>query len=274
MDDTSFEEFAKDIAEHGLREPIVILDGMILDGRNRLKACEQVGVPPRFETYKGDDPAGFVVSLNLQRRHLNESQRAMVAGKIANASQGGDRKSDQRANLPHETTNKEAAQKLGVSERSVKSAKAVQSKGIPELATAVDAGEVSVSAASTIASAPKPLQEVILAESDDLAKAAKDLALAKAENLAAKQRVKPQPRTQEEDDERERIFSISQHGHYGQVLIILEMIEELPVGKDMEKMISPMCMATIKSEELRPAIDWFTNFITLLAAEEQKHVTS
>jgi hypothetical protein len=50
-----------------------------LNGRNRYRACLQVQVEPRFEKYSNDDPIGFVVSKNLKRRHLNQSQLAFVA---------------------------------------------------------------------------------------------------------------------------------------------------------------------------------------------------
>ena len=73
---------AADIRSQGLQQPIVLLNGQILDGRNRYLACEQAGVAPRFTDYTGDDPVGFVVSANLKRRHLNESQRAMVGATI------------------------------------------------------------------------------------------------------------------------------------------------------------------------------------------------
>ena len=79
-----FDALVADIRDNGLREPIVLFDGQILDGRNRYRACEQAGVEPRFETYDGADPAGFVVSLNLRRRHLNEGQRSAVAAKLEN----------------------------------------------------------------------------------------------------------------------------------------------------------------------------------------------
>jgi hypothetical protein len=71
-----------DIRQNGLLDPVVLLDGKILDGRNRDTACAMLGIDPETIEYAGDDPLGFVLSKNLHRRHLNESQRAMVASKI------------------------------------------------------------------------------------------------------------------------------------------------------------------------------------------------
>lgn len=75
-------DLAADIKVNGLLHPIVRDDqGRILDGRNRLAACEIAGIAPRFETYEDDDPVSFVLSANLARRHLTKGQRAMVAAK-------------------------------------------------------------------------------------------------------------------------------------------------------------------------------------------------
>lgn len=75
---------ADDIKERGLLEPLWIYDDpdlgvVLLDGRNRFRACSQAEVEPTFRTYEGDDPIGFVLSLNLHRRHLTTGQRAAVA---------------------------------------------------------------------------------------------------------------------------------------------------------------------------------------------------
>src|SRR5258706_7186431 len=100
MSASELQELAGDIKANGLAHPIVRDGaGTILDGRNRLAACEIAGVAPRFDVYKGDNPVGFIISANLRRRHLNESQRALVASKLATLSHGGDRRSDQAANL-------------------------------------------------------------------------------------------------------------------------------------------------------------------------------
>ena len=58
----------------------IVLDGegQILDGRNRLTACQMAKVKPDFTTYEGGDPAGFAVSANIIRRHLSKGQQAMI----------------------------------------------------------------------------------------------------------------------------------------------------------------------------------------------------
>lgn len=154
-----------DIRQYGLREAIWILDGQILDGRNRFKACQEVGVAPILKEYEGDDPAAFVVSLNLKRRHLSESQRAMVAAKLANLENGvrADRSSANLQSLPP-VTQSEAASLLNVSPRSVATAKKVEEQAEPELVEAVANGQVSVSAAAMATALPREEQQAIMAE--------------------------------------------------------------------------------------------------------------
>lgn len=80
LDEAELAALADDIKKHGLREPLWRLpDGTLLDGRNRLAACNLAGVEPKWRTYEGADPIALVVSLNMARRHLTSSQRAMIA---------------------------------------------------------------------------------------------------------------------------------------------------------------------------------------------------
>jgi hypothetical protein len=79
MTEEELRELAEDIRLNGLRDPIVGMNGVILDGRNRLKACEMAGVEPHFRNYEGDDPYAFVISANVHRRNLTPSQLAAIA---------------------------------------------------------------------------------------------------------------------------------------------------------------------------------------------------
>ncbi len=79
LGETELKELADDIATNGLQNPIVLLDGKLLDGRNRFAACKIAGIKPQFVEFAGDDPIRWVTSQNLVRRHLTASQRAVVA---------------------------------------------------------------------------------------------------------------------------------------------------------------------------------------------------
>jgi ParB-like chromosome segregation protein Spo0J len=146
---------AADIKANGLIEPITMLAGMILDGRCRWDACRNAGVPVRIVHYDGSDPVGFVISRNLRRRHLDESQRAMVAARLATLADG-QRQVGKFADVP---TQAQAAERLKVSERSVRDARAVLDHASADLVARVDKGEVAVSKAAKIVRLPKRARE-------------------------------------------------------------------------------------------------------------------
>lgn len=77
MDGKRYEELKADILNNGQIESITLCDGMVLDGRNRYKACVELGVTPKFRTYDGD-PWAYAWSLNGQRRDLVQEQRYLI----------------------------------------------------------------------------------------------------------------------------------------------------------------------------------------------------
>jgi 16S rRNA G966 N2-methylase RsmD len=85
LDDRELQDLAEDIKRNGLLRPIELLNGRILDGRNRLRACELSGVQPNYKSVDlelqqlGISALEYVVSLNLRRRHLRPGQQALVA---------------------------------------------------------------------------------------------------------------------------------------------------------------------------------------------------
>jgi N6-adenosine-specific RNA methylase IME4 len=148
MDDNEISSLSEDIQKNGLIDPIILHEGMILDGRNRFLACEKAMVEPDYLEFtkivSSHDPLSFVISTNLKRRHLNESQRAMIGAKLANISHGGDRKSDQVANLPlDKITQPQAAKLLNVSDRIIRDAKVIL-KEAPEKVQSIEHGKRTV----------------------------------------------------------------------------------------------------------------------------------
>jgi hypothetical protein len=88
MEGDEFDDLVVDINVNGLREPIVTYQGMILDGRNRYRACLEAGVEPRIDPKAGEgwDPVAYVVSANIHRRHLNAEQKRDFIAKLLKAT--------------------------------------------------------------------------------------------------------------------------------------------------------------------------------------------
>jgi ParB-like chromosome segregation protein Spo0J len=163
LEGEDFAALVADVKAHGLRSAIVLYENKILDGRNRYRACIEAGVEPRFVTFKGADPLAYVLSKNLHRRHLTESQRAMIAARLADMKQGERTDLEPSANLP-KVDQASAAEKLNVSTRSVGSAAKVLRTGTKVVADAVASGRVPVSVAAKIADLPSVVQDKIIAD--------------------------------------------------------------------------------------------------------------
>ena len=149
---------AADIRERGQRVPVVLTaDGeTVLDGRTRLLACERVGWEPVVEyAPDGSDPVRLAVSLNLARRHLDESQRMKVGARLANLRRGGDagKPSDTNAQNCALVSQADAAEIVNVSRRGIQMAAAIEDD--PVLDEATDDGTLTVGDAYAIRSEPE-----------------------------------------------------------------------------------------------------------------------
>ncbi|WP_406871600.1 MT-A70 family methyltransferase [Aminobacter sp. P9b] len=172
LSEQEIRELADDIVTYGQRVPIMLLDGQVLDGRNRLAACRFAEVEPVFAQFEGDDALGFVLSHNLHRRHLSESQRAMVAASIVDWDRGINQATAGSANLP----TREAARRLSISERAVIAAKRIREHGADELVAAIRDGRVSVHAGEAISDlALEAQREVLEREERDIVRKAKEI---------------------------------------------------------------------------------------------------
>ena len=99
--DEELEELASSIAAVGLIHPIVLTPkGEVLDGRNRLAACEKAGVEPIFETRDGDDDdyKEFVIGANTTGRR--ESMTVQIAAASTALILGHDRRKNGQWNNP------------------------------------------------------------------------------------------------------------------------------------------------------------------------------
>ena len=165
----AFEELVTDIKRNGLREPILVdSEGRIVDGRNRYLACLAARVEPRFIEWQGQGSlAELALSLNLRRRHLDESQRALVAARLAKlmeteATKRQGRRPDLAADLQRTQfgrSGEKAGATVNVSPRLVQYAIKVLQNGCRELILAVETGALAVFTAAGLASLPEEEQK-------------------------------------------------------------------------------------------------------------------
>jgi hypothetical protein len=86
LSDDELDQLAESIREVGLLHPVVVDGaGLVVDGRNRLAACERAGVAPVTELYGGDDVAGYVIASNVTRRNMSTGARAMATALVLEA---------------------------------------------------------------------------------------------------------------------------------------------------------------------------------------------
>ncbi len=183
MNDDEYAALVADIHQHGQREPIWLLDGQILDGRNRWQACRDLGIQAITREYTGatDMPSliNFVVSLNLKRRHLTSSQLAVVAMDIekALAEEAAKQKREagrlaamaqhnggvyQKVDKPIDALG-EAAAIVGTNRQYVSDAKRIAQQA-PDLLEGLRSGTISLPEAKKLVAIPEEDRAVVIGQ--------------------------------------------------------------------------------------------------------------
>ena len=141
----AYADLVASIKASGLHDTITLLDGMILDGRNRYRACLDAGIEPRTAVFEGDDPVAFVVAKNLHRRHLTVGQRALAVAKLATLSKG--ERQNLNSGIPAFKTVSEVAAMADVNKEAISDAHTIYARGTPDQVAEVENG----AAISTVA---------------------------------------------------------------------------------------------------------------------------
>jgi N6-adenosine-specific RNA methylase IME4 len=205
MNNDEYAALVADIHQHGQREPIWLLDGQIIDGRNRWQACRDLGIQPITRNYTGaTDTASliaFVVSLNLKRRHLNSGQLAIVALDIektlAQANPPGRPSGEEMCQridtftAPLGRNAEQAAAIVGTNRRYVSDAKNIAQQA-PDLLNEVRTGAITLPEAKKLVSLPEEdraavLGKVATGEAKNVNKALAELRLENKRAVAMRQ---------------------------------------------------------------------------------------
>ncbi|WP_222316529.1 plasmid replication/partition related protein [Streptomyces cavourensis] len=168
LDQDELLDLAESIRTEGQHEPIVLdSDGVLLDDRNRLAACEIAGVEPRFTTYTGADHMRLIMSGNLFRRHISKGQQAMITAMACSVS---------------EHSLRDQAKHHGLSLTRLSNAATVL-KHAPHLAEQVRVGTLGLDAAYNAAREQRDRTAALKAQYDRLREHAPDLAAQVTEGL-------------------------------------------------------------------------------------------
>lgn len=134
MEESQFQSFCEDIHVNGFQNPFILLyEGMILDGWHRYQAaitldqCYALNLISKlqFTEYIETEPIAYVHSMNKHRRHLTQSQLAVIALRHTKMlNHGGDRKS-QKIKASHDAlkSSEQVAKETGTSKPTIERAK-------------------------------------------------------------------------------------------------------------------------------------------------------
>lgn len=256
IEGVQFNELVAAIKENGLREAITLFEGAILDGRNRYLACEAAGVAPRTEQFNGGDPIRFVVDKNINRRHLNESQRGLIAARLMNLKAGDNQHPTEVAHQRATTSRKQAAELLDVSERTVTDSQTVLTRGAPEDIESIESGKTKVkTVANKIRSKSKGNQAMPANAKAAQTKAAKEKQMHSKAKAAKEKQI---------EGHKQRVKTMNMQADiWRRLREALDYLTSLPLPEEVAviaRFNDKKTKGAAVERKLAPAIEWLTEF--------------
>lgn len=175
MTSDEYAELRDSIGETGLQQPITVWQGQIIDGMHRYQACLEMQREAHFRFLEdSDDPVAYVISANINRRHLDASQRGIIGYKLSQWSKRGGRRElyprtgrksaeplfSDKSGKPF-FNQKEAARLLNIDDKTIYRAGKIFSDdgtAAPELRVAVESGGIKLTDAEKVIDEPPEVQ--------------------------------------------------------------------------------------------------------------------
>lgn len=128
-----FEQLKSSIEAEGQQVPVIMHNGVLLDGRSRWRACRELGRMVKHVEWHGPGTVEeMILATNLWRRHLTTGQKAAIAVKLlpsielqADERSKAGKAADPSAKLHQGRSDELAGKKVGVSGRTVAKAKMI-----------------------------------------------------------------------------------------------------------------------------------------------------
>ncbi len=168
MNSDEFNALKQSIQRNGQSEPILLFRGKVVDGRHRLKACQELGIEPKVETLSVktyEQAKSMAFARNINRRNLTTGQRALMAAALCTRKPGQAKFS---AATEPPLSQSQAADLFAVSRDSVQRAVKVYCGGSEELNRQLASGETTLNEAHVEVTGSKRIKDPALVQAAKL----------------------------------------------------------------------------------------------------------
>ena len=214
LDKVTYEGLEKSLLEHGARDPLVLWNGILIDGYNRLKICTEHDIPfttVSMEFDSREDVLDWIVENQLARRNLTPIELSHFRGMLFNSrkrSRGGiNQYTEKSANPQNGGKQSRSATAREIGERFKVSKNTIERDG--KVADALNAiAEVSLDAKRKVLSGEVPIDRSKLQrlsraskeEIEDVANQITDGTYNRKDHRISKTSDKPKPHGNESDN--------------------------------------------------------------------------